>query len=205
MTYSEAFNELVSDGRTVRRLLEGSSFHADDFGLWRDSRQFLARLFDRGGSVLDLGCGNGFLLRCLQEWSGRRLVPYGVDRDESFIREARAQFPGQQDHFLTFDVRELAPGSPFPGLPPRFDYVYWCVWDNCSFERPEEVEMFLNLDALVRGGGRLIMGFYHPNRWDDYAAVGRLEQLGHSFTGFTENQRGEGLAVWRDKSDPAQP
>jgi SAM-dependent methyltransferase len=205
MAYSGAFAELIGDEQRVQRLLAGSSFYNADFELWCNSRRFVAEVFDRGGTILDVGCGNGFLLRCLQEWSGHPLVPYGVDVSESFIREAQILFPGEPEHFLTFNALGLPPGNSFPTLPPRFDYLYWGVWDCWTFRRREEMDLLTSIEAMVQSDGKLILGFYHQDRRESFAVIGNLEQLGLSFSGIIENYSGEGVIVWQDKRAPTEP
>lgn len=204
MAYSEAFTELISDKQRVRRLLDDCSFYNADFELWRKSRQFVAELIDHEGTLLDVGCGNGFLLRCLQEWSGRRFVPYGIDVSVSFIREAQALFPEQPEHFLTFNVLGLPRNCSFPTLPSSFDYVYWGVWDDWAFNRRVEMDLLESLAAMVESDGRLILGFYHQDRKDSIAVIRNLEQLGLSFSGIIESDSSEGVVVWQDRRVPAR-
>jgi len=53
------------------------------------------------GSVLDLGCGNGVLLKKI--CSNNQLVPYGVDIRESCLDHARELLPGFSENFIDGD------------------------------------------------------------------------------------------------------
>lgn len=203
MTYSGAFAELIADEGRVKTLLAGSSFYNADFRRWSALRRGVAEVIERDGSVLDVGCGNGFLLRCLQEWSGHELVPYGVDVNASLIADARSLFPKQVGHFLAFDLRRLPGLGAFPDLPTRFAYVYWCVWDSWKFQQQQERDVLESLAALVADGGRLILGFYHEDRGESYEVISNLEGLGLNFSGIIENQGGSGVIVWQDRRAPA--
>jgi len=70
-------------------------------------------LGDSGGSVLDLGCGNGALLQSLVT-AAAGVVPYGVDLDPGHIEHARALQPEFATHFRVgdlFDVEDLWSGD----------------------------------------------------------------------------------------------
>lgn len=76
------------------------------FPPWDIYDQFL-RVVDRPGPILELGCGNGLLLRFLFDLSGQPLQPFGVDIKEPSIREAKAVvFPERAASFIQGDLRE---------------------------------------------------------------------------------------------------
>jgi len=47
-------------------------------------------LIDRGGKIVDLGSGNGMLLKFLMEFSGKNLIPYGIDVNKRAIKKAKS-------------------------------------------------------------------------------------------------------------------
>jgi 2-polyprenyl-3-methyl-5-hydroxy-6-metoxy-1,4-benzoquinol methylase len=58
------------------------------------------------GNVLDLGCGNGMLLRSLCE--GRPdLVPYGIDSNKEVIDRARQILPKFRENFVPGDIFDV--------------------------------------------------------------------------------------------------
>ncbi len=57
-------------------------------------------LVDLDGKVMDLGCGNGMLLKFLMKFSGHDLIPYGVDKEFTPIRQVKfAILPEYKDNF----------------------------------------------------------------------------------------------------------
>jgi tRNA1(Val) A37 N6-methylase TrmN6 len=64
----------------------------------------------RPGAILELGCGNGLLLRYLYDHSNKHLLPYGLDIRTSAIEEAkRVIFPERAAFFLRSDLRQDIP------------------------------------------------------------------------------------------------
>ena len=73
---------------------------------WAIYDRFLG-VVDRPGPILELGCGNGLLLRFLYDLSGQALRPFGVDIREARIREAKATvFPEREACFVPGDLRD---------------------------------------------------------------------------------------------------
>jgi tRNA1(Val) A37 N6-methylase TrmN6 len=77
---------------------------------WKIYEQFL-KVVQEPGAILELGCGNGLLLRYLCDLSDRELQPFGVDINAAAIHQARtAVFPNRRDCFVHADLRD---GIPF--------------------------------------------------------------------------------------------
>jgi len=77
-----------------------------------------ALLMTRAGKVLDLGCGNGLLLKHLVRKSRNRLIPYGVDFLKKSITEAKkVVLPKCQENFTLCNFLQF----DFAGAP--FDYI----------------------------------------------------------------------------------
>lgn len=151
--YSSAFVELIKQ-HGERQLLEGSHVHETSFEQWKKEREAIAGHINQEGPLLDFGCANGFLLKCLQEWSDKRLDVYGVDVDETMIEAAQELFPDQADHFAVTPEQAGA-------FPEQFNTIYWNIWDNLT---AEEATPYLEkmLEKLAEGG-RIIIGSYHPS------------------------------------------
>jgi hypothetical protein len=63
-----------------------------------------ARVLDgRGGDVLDLGCGNGALLRKIHAVSPRT-VPFGIEREPDRVAHARLLLPGFAGNVVAGDL-----------------------------------------------------------------------------------------------------
>ena len=92
-----------------------------DSGLWdwrRMTLSFQEAGFDleRGGPLLDFGCGCGRILRHFVRYSHARAVS-GADVDEGAVAWCRENLP-----FATYEVLPKAPPSPF--APGTFDAVF---------------------------------------------------------------------------------
>ena len=60
----------------------------------------------RSGKILELGCGNGMLLRYLREQANHRLTPFGVDIDIRAVETARTTIlPDFAENFVVGDAR----------------------------------------------------------------------------------------------------
>lgn len=154
--YSKEFLDLLKQ-EGVPNLLQGSSYEGS-FKSWENHRKFIVGALVKDGTILDVGCGNGFFLRCLQEWSGKQLDPYGIDTNERFIQQVADVFPEKSGHFV------LAQTKAPENFPQAFDTVFWCVWDGLSFESARGQEYLQKIQSRVLPGGRLILGFYNSTR-----------------------------------------
>jgi len=192
--YSKEFEELISSEGRLRQLIEGSHVSITPWNPdvawkdWEQGRRFISEAIYKDGSILDYGCANGFLLRCLKEWSSHQLDAYGYDHDLPAIQEARKLFPPLQDHFATEGELQT--------LPPSFDFIYWNVWDNYQFV-PSEMDDFVpSLLNARRPGGRLIMGFYDQT----VETINRLPEYGYTPSGSLINpSREDECIVWFDR------
>ena len=51
--------------------------------------------------VIDIGCGNGLLLKHIIQNSGKQIMPYGIDFIEESIEETKCQtLPNYKDNFI---------------------------------------------------------------------------------------------------------
>ncbi|NLT15508.1 MAG: class I SAM-dependent methyltransferase [Clostridiales bacterium] len=86
---------------------------------WEKCRRVIADLITKSGTLLDIGCANGYLLECIMKWKrdeGICITPFGLDIGERLVRLAKERLP-------EFDANMLV-GNAFDWRPPvRFDYV----------------------------------------------------------------------------------
>lgn len=81
MAYSKEFRQIIKNREIVGLLIRGSHFEGRKgrYGVlpkytdWEEGRRLIANAINNDGSILDIGCANGFLLRCLREWSSHKL------------------------------------------------------------------------------------------------------------------------------------
>ncbi|MEA1030948.1 class I SAM-dependent methyltransferase [Pseudomonas sp. N-137] len=120
--------------------------------------------------VLDLGCGEGWLLRALTE---RGIEVVGVDGDATLVEAARAA--GSSRVYLA-SYEELAQAKVDIGS----DYNVICA--NFALLHQDIVPLLAAMNALLAPGGTLVIQTLHP--WvmaaDDYQDGWREE----TFTGF---------------------
>ncbi len=131
--------------------------------MWQNTRRFISNQFESSGTILDIGCANGFLLKCLQRWSNVPIIPFGIESDTS-VYGAKYLFPIEYDagHFekIELEVWLNDNDNALKDFPNRFTYIYWNVWSN-GFEFDNEgCEIFVKLIERVAIGGKLILGFY---------------------------------------------
>jgi SAM-dependent methyltransferase len=190
--------ELMNAFPNVKSLIEGSHVSGSDLsGLlehWIQNRKPICGAIEKSGTLLDIGCANGFLLACLQLWSEYQITPYGVDVDAGSLEMARDLLPEYASHFAQLPLGELSTCASF-GLPTRFDYVYWNVWDGLDFNEPLYQTYAENAFAAARDGGRLILGFYDT----DHDAVSRqIEWLVGRFGTYSKRLKLDTEFAWWD-------
>ena len=121
---------------------------------WRAEREPILDAVTADGTILDVGCANGFLLACLVCWARERgitLIPHGIDCGPRLIKLAQARLPEFASHFWVANAWDWKPGR-------RFDYVY-AVYDCLPLSYlPVWIERVLQ--DMVTPKGVLILGAY---------------------------------------------
>ena len=197
MNYSRDFSKVLSDKSKILSLLEDCYFHTDDFHHWEEERAFIAKAINQPGSILDIGSANGFLLTCFQEWQPHKLTPYGIDTDDNLIEKAKVLFPEYPDNFSVLSIENLNQ-TPL-NFPKKFNLIFWNVWDNRDFTKPQELEILKSVLNKVSLHGRLILGLYHRDQANNQRRIQRLVSLGFVPRGILENPTGSEMACWFDK------
>ncbi len=109
-------------------------------------------LIHHGGKVIDLGCGNGLMLRHLVTRSPYRLEPYGVDFLEESIEQARRLvLPEYADNFTVANIADLDLGEK------TYDFIFF---DPYSIHPRHLGEVVERLVRACRPGGRIIFYTY---------------------------------------------
>lgn len=115
-----------------------------------------------GARVLDIGCGDGALVRAL---AARGATTVGVDPDPTMLAVART-FTAEANVTATF-LEGRADALPFPDA--SFDRAI-AVTMLCFV--PDAVKAVREMARVLRPGGRLVVG--ELGRWSLWAAMRRL-------------------------------
>jgi tRNA1(Val) A37 N6-methylase TrmN6 len=169
------------------------------FPPWAIYDQFLP-VINRPGRILELGCGNGLLLRFLCDLSGRALQPFGVDIKEPRIHEARTiVFPEYPSSFVQGDLREdVHHSGSFAVLMVNPLYA-----DQGYYEQVDGKIQRLYLDGSVQvlvmrcwesvaPGGRLVLWCYD----------GHIAEIAAQLDDFRAALAGTGLTFQEVESGP---
>lgn len=105
-----------------------------------------------GLSILDAGCGEGYLARDLARRGARHVT--GVDRSAALVDAAAAAADGQAG--LSFKVGDIA-GLPLPD--GQFDLV---VVNHVLNDVPDIAAPVSEFARVLRPGGRLVILMLHP-------------------------------------------
>lgn len=135
-----------------------------------DQAILLAVLSRQPERVLDLGCGEGWLLRALAE---RAIKAVGVDGDATLVEAARAA-GSSQVHLASYE--ELVEAKVDIGC----DYDLICA--NFALLQQDIIPLLAAMKALLTPGGTLVIQTLHP--W--VAAAGDYQDgwREESFAGF---------------------
>lgn len=194
----DSFEQLISKEDRLRELLEASCISgpnattSERWQAWIEQRKFISETIPKPGKVLDYGCANGFLLRCLQEWSSHELEPWGLDVDENALTQAKKLFPQQTNHFMT--PQEFVDGEK---ANTKFDYVYWNVWDNYSFSGNGLV-LLNKLIEVTEMGGRTSLGFY-DSKDKNIEKIEMLTSMIRQESSIVENPHGDEVIMFINK------
>lgn len=167
--------DLLTKPERERVLVEGGSVFSATFRDWEAMRRPVTAAIHQPGTLLDIGCANGLLLRCLLAWSPHALIPYGIDIDQQRLAAARELLPPFAQNFAQIALHQLdAAALAQDGLPPTYDFVFWNVWDELDFLADWHWNYFERALGVLGAGGRLILGFYDHDPSRIQAQLGQL-------------------------------
>lgn len=170
---------LIVPAYTAATNPRGQSGFSGDEARWERARRFILRAVDHGGTFLDIGCANGYLMDCLAHWAaqdGVALEPYGLDLSPQLTALARANLPAWRDR--------ISCGNALTWIPPlRLDYVRTGLEYVPNVRRADLVRHLLGV--AVKPGGRLIIGAF-TEEVDDPKAETCLASWGFSVSGRSE-------------------
>ncbi len=126
--------------------------------LWDDFKA-LGHYAPLGGSVLDIGCGNGRLYELFCDTAGETCVKYvGMDQSESLIAIATKTYPAG-----TFVVADMTKKFPFEDA--LFDAIY-CMAAFCHIPPVLQHQTLDEMHRVLRPGGHVVMSNWNAyNTW----------------------------------------
>jgi SAM-dependent methyltransferase len=126
-----------------------------DLAKWERGRRPIMAAVDRGGTFLDVGCANGFLMESVRAWGaedGFEVEPYGIDISPELAALARRRLPHWADRIFVGNAREWIPSRRFDFVRTGLDYAPPTL-------RRELVGHLL--ERVVAPRGRLIIGVFN--------------------------------------------
>jgi hypothetical protein len=118
---------------------------------WRWSRELVLDTFEGDGSLLDVGCANGYFMESIDRWArerGRVVEPYGLEISARMAALARTRLPRWADRIWVGNALDWKP-------PRRFDVVHTGL-DYVLPDRRRRLVRHL-LDHAVAPGGRVVI------------------------------------------------
>ena len=164
----------------------GKSGTAED---WDWSRSLITDAFDRGGTFLDVGCANGYLMESLPRWTELEVDPYGVDISAELVELARRRLPHWSDRLWVGNALTWTP-------PQRFTYIRTGLEYVPANRRGDLVA------HLLAFCDRLIVGVFNEHE-SEQTTERLLAQFGYRLSGRNErpNRKKPGMryrVVWID-------
>jgi SAM-dependent methyltransferase len=139
---------------------------ADDCEPWEFGNLIHGYTRSRGLRLLDVGCGNGYVLA---QYAKHGAEVYGVDLTDTALEltRRRFQFAGLKGDFRPTD------GDTLPYEDAMFDIACSMgVLHHIADSRP----MIAEMRRVLKPGGRIILMLYHRHSWK-YHVVLRLKRL----------------------------
>jgi SAM-dependent methyltransferase len=200
---------MIADNTTVKNFWEKNPVAAKDVAAEKGTLEFFQKFdalreapnceppdfsnkihgFDSsaGKKVLDVGCGNGYVL---SRYAAQGATVHGLDLTEQALALSRKRFDlvGLKGAF------ELTDGDKIPCADDSFDVVCSMgVLHHIADPRP----MIREMQRVLRPGGQLILMFYHKNSFRNAVAFRLRKYVGPPI------YRGKDLQVIRNMNDGA--
>lgn len=130
-----------------------SGFGGDE-ARWEIARRPIVRAIDRGGTFLDIGCANGYLMESVARWATHHIEPYGLELAPAVAELARQQRPRWASRIFVGNALTWQP-------PMRFDFVRV---ELCYVPDQRERALLQHLlsDVVAPGGRLIVCGYGSP-------------------------------------------
>jgi ubiquinone/menaquinone biosynthesis C-methylase UbiE len=168
------------------------SFSDSRYALWPEMSAFPDHV-PPGGSVLDMGCGNG---RAYQAFAGRAIEYEGIDGSEKLVAHARRKVRDDLARFRVGDLRELPYGDA------SFDLVIAVASIHHLPSREYRRAAIREAYRVAKPGGTFIMeswNLWRPKFWEEIIAMVRnvLLRKGYDWGDMMEPWKAGALHILR--------
>ena len=179
-TETKSFNKGIENPIVSSSIEEFPWFHHDNgFNLRSAMDEAHQPLVDlsvealqgQAGQILDLGCGNGLLLKKIAA-RNTQLIPFGIDGDPQRIEHAKILHPNYPHHFISGDMFE---SNLLTSLDTSFQLVILMLGRLLEVDNPKQ--NFLK--SFLRKNAKNILVY----AYDDYLNNNTLEDIAR-MTGF---------------------
>ncbi|HEX3773830.1 MAG TPA: phosphotransferase [Polyangiaceae bacterium] len=180
-TWHEQIEEIIGDLYLASADPRAQSGRSGDEVEWRWARELVLDALPNGGSLLDIGCANGYLLESFERWSAERgtvVELHGLDISARLASLARQRLPGLAARIWVGNASNWEP-------PRRFDLVH----TGLDYVPVPQRRVFLArvLADLVAPGGRVVIRAERvvPGVPD---LVKQVEEIGFTISGVLERR-----------------
>mgnify|MGYP001089880310 CR=1 FL=1 len=129
-----------------------------------------------GEKVIDIGCGEGWLTRCISEM-GKKAV--GIDAIEPLLNAARTKGP---ESFYQMSYEELMAGKPIPEAP--FDIA---VYNFCLYQKNGLADLLRATKNQLNAEGAILIQTLHPFFMFDNGLEYKSQMISNSWKGLPGN------------------
>ncbi|MEM7536619.1 MAG: class I SAM-dependent methyltransferase, partial [Chloroflexota bacterium] len=176
----DIFNETFTRHYLAADNPRAQSGHGGDAVRYWNKRRTILEAIYKDGTFLDVGCANGHLIECLDQWlvnSGLAVHFEGVDISEGLLALAKQRLPHWEDRFHL--------GNALYWTPPRpYDFVYLSGLEYVPLgKQPAFIEHIMS--TMVAPNGRFILNGGTEER-EYRVAEARLRAWGYIPTGYCE-------------------
>jgi hypothetical protein len=189
-TWHDEIEEIIGDAYLASDDPRTQSGKSGDEAEWRWSRELILDAIPAGGTLLDIGCANGYLMESVRRWGIERGIdvePYGLEISWRLAGLARRRLPQWADRIWVGNVTQWAP-------PRRFDLVHTGI-DNVPPDRQRDLLLRLVCEFVVPGGRVVLRADrVHPGEPD---VVVQVRALGLDVGGVLERVHPQSGALRR--------
>jgi SAM-dependent methyltransferase len=184
--------DLFDDKDELENIIKQNGFNNSSFEEWEKYRKFISNAINSNCEVLDIGCGNGFLLKCLERWSNHKIIPFGIDINIMALNKAKNIFNKFKSNFFLLDIKDSV--NHFIKRKMSFNVILWNVWSNYYFDKKDEIDELHGLLKLLKPNGYVVLIFYEDlNQTENLKKISALKKIGFNITTIFHNKYSDGV------------